>query len=619
MKEPTKPPTPSVQPVAEVAGQGPTTRLVSAPRGLHTLALALLASLLGVVAGVGALGFRTLIALCHNAFFLGKLGMTYDANVHTAPSPWGVAVALVPAVGALFVVFLVKNFAPEARGHGVPEVMDAIYYQKSVIRPVVALVKSLASALSIGSGGSVGREGPIIQIGAAFASWIGRLLGVSRWQLATLVAAGGGAGIAATFNTPIGGVLFAVEILLHEVSVRTLVPVALATATATYVGHFLFGDHPAFSIPALHMPAATTATLLPAYVGLGVLMAFTSVAFIRGLYATEDFFERFIPKREYLRHVLGMLAVGVLAETLMRWRGHYYVQGVGYATIMDVLSGALTSIPFLMLLFVAKLLATSLTLGSGASGGVFSPALFMGATLGGAYGIALRALFPALHIDPAAIALAGMAGVVAGTTGAALTAIVMIFEMTLDYSIVLPMTLTVAVSYGLRRMLFAESIYSLKLARRGHPMPWALQANAYLVHHVTDIVIDPVRVLDAGESPASVKIEETVDGDQRKRSMVLLRDGKVDGVISRSWALRHREQLAGAPSLGAVSRRDYVIVPSSEAIFEVLAHMRAKRAAIAVVVRPPADPLAAKEPVLGIVTLAHLAEALAEGMEMFAD
>jgi CIC family chloride channel protein len=610
---------PPSQPVAHVAGERPTLRLAVAPAGLNTLALALLASLLGVVAGVGALGFRTLIAICHNAFFLGQFSTTYDANVHTAPSPWGVAVALVPGVGALFVVFLVKNFAPEARGHGVPEVMDAIYYQKSVIRPVVALVKSLASALSIGSGGSVGREGPIIQIGAACASWIGRRLGVSRWQLATLVAAGGGAGIAATFNTPIGGVLFAVEILLQEVSVRTLVPVALATATATYVGHFLFGDHPAFFIPALHMPTATTATLLPAYVGLGVLMAFTSVAFIRGLYATEDFFERVIPKREYLRHVLGMLAVGVLAETLMLWRGHYYVQGVGYATIMDILSGALTSIPFLLVLFAAKLFATSLTLGSGASGGVFSPALFMGATVGGAYALALRAILPGLHIDAAAIALAGMAGVVAGTTGAALTAIVMIFEMTLDYSIVLPMTLTVAVSYGLRRMLFAESIYTLKLARRGHPMPWALQANAYLVHHIADIVIDPVRVLDAGQSPASVKIEETVEGDQRKRSMVLLRDGEVDGVISRSWALRHRDQLAGAPSLGEVARRDYVVVPSNEAIFEVLAHMRMQRAAIAVVVRSPGDPLVAKEPVLGIVTLAHLAEALAEGMEMFAD
>jgi CIC family chloride channel protein len=589
------------------------------------LTLALVASLLGVVAGVGALGFRTLIALCHNAFFLGQLSITYDANVHTAPSPWGVGFAVVPSIGALGVVFLVKNFAPEARGHGVPEVMDAIYYQKSVIRPVVALVTSLASALSIGSGGSVGREGPIIQIGASVASWVGRRLGVSRWQLATLVAAGGGAGIAATFNTPIGGVLFAVEVLLHEVSVRTLVPVALATATATYVGHFLFGDHPAFSIPALHMPAATTATLLPAYVGLGVVMALMSVTFIRTLYAAEDFFERVIPKREYLRHVVGMLVMGALAETLMLVRGHYYVEGVGYATIMDILSGALASIPFLLVLFVAKLLATSLTLGSGASGGVFSPALFMGATVGGAYGLALRWLLPGLHVDPAAVALAGMAGLVAGSTGAALTAIVMIFEMTLDYSIVLPMTLTVAVAYGLRRMLFAESIYTLKLARRGHPMPWALQANAYLVHHIADIVIDPVRVLDAAATPARLQPSDPDDAHEagqanaEKRSTVLVADGEVKGVVSYAWSLGHREEIARATSLVELSRRDYVVVVSSMAIFEVLGRMRARRAVVAVVVRPPEDPAAAEEPVLGLVTLAHLAEALAEGMEMFAD
>ena len=170
--------------------------------------------------------------------------------------------------------------------------MDAVYYAKGVIRPVVAVVKSLASALSIGSGGSVGREGPIIQIGAAVASAGGRLAGASRWQLATLVAAGGGAGIAATFNTPIGGVLFAVEILMLEVSVRTLVPVALATATATYVGRYLLGSHPAFEVPAAATPGASELALLPTYVGLGCLMALISVVFIRSLYGAEDLFDR---------------------------------------------------------------------------------------------------------------------------------------------------------------------------------------------------------------------------------------------------------------------------------------------------------------------------------------
>ncbi len=414
-------------------------------------------------AGIGAFVFRAFIALVHNLAFLGRLSIRYDATQHTPAGPWGHAVILVPVVGALMVTVLVKNFAPEAKGHGVPEVMDAIYYGKSVIRPVVAAVKSVASAISIGTGGSVGREGPIVQISAALASSLGGLARVSRWQRATLVAAGGGAGIAATFNTPIGGVLFAVEVLMHEVSVRTLTPVALATATATYVGQRLFGNTPAFVVPAVH--ASATAAVLPAYVLLGGLMAVVAVAFIRVLYGAEDLFERLIPHRDYLRHAAGMLAVGVTIELLMVCRGHYFVEGVGYSTIADVLSGELRDAGWLVVLFVLKLAMTSLTLGSGGSGGVFSPSLFMGATLGAAFGHAVRAVFPGIPFDETAFALAGMAGLVAGATGAALTAIVMIFEMTLDYSVVLPMALTVAVSHGVRRLMLAQNIYTMKLVR----------------------------------------------------------------------------------------------------------------------------------------------------------
>ncbi len=183
--------------------------------------------LIGVVAACGAVVFRGLIAFFHNLLFLGFISFAYEANVHTPPSPWGPFVILVPVLGAVGVAFLVSNFAPEAKGHGVPEVMDAVYYGRGIVRPVVALIKSLASALSIGSGGAVGREGPIIQIGSSFGSTLGQILRVPGWQRITLIAAGAGAGIAATFNTPIGGVLFAVEIMLHEVSARTLVPVTI--------------------------------------------------------------------------------------------------------------------------------------------------------------------------------------------------------------------------------------------------------------------------------------------------------------------------------------------------------------------------------------------------------
>ena len=212
------------------------------------------------------------------------------------------------------------------------------------------------------------------------------------------------------------------------------------------------------------------------------------------------------------------------------------------------------------------------------------------------------------------LALAGMAGVVAGTTGAALTAIVMIFEMTLDYSVVLPMTLTVAVSYGLRRALLSESIYTTKLARRGHPMPWALQANAYLVHHVTDVVIDDARILP-DHTPGS---DLVLDGGDSPRGIVLTRGGRVTGVLSGLWALGHRDDVRNARALLDVARHDYVTVPSSAAIFEVLARLHAAHASVAIVLEP-VDRKGDGDAVLGIVTKAHLAEAVAEGMEFFGD
>ena len=207
--------------------------------------LSLLAFGLGIVTGLGAVLFRVLIGLIHNLLFTGHAVIRYDANVFTAPSPWGALVILVPVLGAVVVTFLVNNFAPEAKGHGVPEVMDAIYYKGGVIRSVVALVKSLASAIAIGSGSSVGREGPIIQIGSALGSTMGQIIRMPAWQRISLVAAGAGAGIAATFNTPIGGVMFAIELMMPEVSVETFLPVAIATGAATFVGRWFFGDAPA--------------------------------------------------------------------------------------------------------------------------------------------------------------------------------------------------------------------------------------------------------------------------------------------------------------------------------------------------------------------------------------
>ncbi len=439
--------------------------------------MAVLGILVGIVAGLGAIFFRGLIAVFHNFFFLGKFSIHYDTNLHTPASPWEWGVIFVPVLGAVMVAWLVKTWAPEAKGHGVPEVMDAIHYNEGKIRPIVAVIKSIASALSIGTGGSVGREGPIIQIGATFGSTVGSWIRMPALQRSTLIAAGAGGGIAATFNCPLAGVAFAVELMLPIVRASTLMPVILSTAIATHIGRMAFGMHPSFVVPELAIPAhaAMNPWVFPLLIIFGILMGIAAVLFIRGLYWSEDLFNR-IPGNYYSRHMLGMLFVGIEMYLFLKFFGHYFVQGVGYATIMDVLTGVLTNPWFLLLIFGAKLCATFFTLGSGASGGIFSPGLYMGAALGAAFGVICQKLIPGLPISPVVFAVAGMAAMIGGTTGAAVTASVMIFEQTRDYSAILPILITVAISYAIRNALCKSSIYTLKLERRGHIIPGVLKA-----------------------------------------------------------------------------------------------------------------------------------------------
>ncbi|MBX9700182.1 MAG: chloride channel protein [Acetobacteraceae bacterium] len=476
--------------------------MTDAPPRCPIPALLGLAVLVGIIAGLSAWVFRLLIGLVHNIAFLGQFSFIYDANLHTAPPPFGAWVILAPVIGGVIVAWLVSSFAPEAKGHGVPEVMDAIHFREGRIRPQVALVKSLASAISIGSGAAVGREGPIVQIGAAFGSTLGQAVPMGASDRRILVAAGAGAGIAATFDTPLGGLAFAIELLLLAVSARSVLVVTVAVVVATRIGNALLGAGPAFVVPALevaHEVLFAPGALL-AFLALGALMGLLAAGFIRAIYGAEDLFDA-IPGNYYTRHMLGMLCLGVILWLLLERAGHYYVQGVGYATIMDVLTGALGDPWFLLLLAALKLLATALSLGSGASGGVFSPALFLGATAGAAFGLLVERLVPGLGVGVPAFALAGMAGMVAGTTGAVLTAIIMITGMSGDTAIALPLLLAAAAAWWTRRAVMAESIYTMKLLARGHAVPEGLQAPVLPMRRVADAMTEPVGFeLHASES-----------------------------------------------------------------------------------------------------------------------
>ena len=527
-------------------------------RTLSLLYLTLLGLALGIVTGLGAVLFRDLINVLHNLFFAGRFSFAYDANVFTAPSRWGPYIILAPVIGGIIVTFLVSNFAPEAKGHGVPEVMDAIYYKEGVIRPIVALVKSLASAFAIGSGSSVGREGPIIQIGSAIGSTLGQIVAMPAGQRITLVAAGAGAGIASTFNTPIGGVMFAIELMLPEVSVDTFLPVAIATGAATFVGRWFFGDQPAFQVPTIvaMTPHANTVTLLLLYTALGGLVGVAAASFIHGIHLVEDIFDR-IPWR-YARHMLGMLLVGLLMYALFRAFGQYYVDGVGYATIESILVGDTSAAWLLGLLLVCKALATSTSLGSGSSGGIFSPSLFMGATLGGGFASLIATAGLPIPVSIPAFAMVGMGAMVGGGTGALMTAVTMIFEMTRDYDIVMPLILAVAASVGVRRLLSRESIYTLKLVRRGRTLPKALHANMFLVRHAREVMDPSVLILPAEETFQSfLRSHKT---QRRFHHVVVTQEGRLFGVIRINAALwRGMQSAQTSVTLGDVASRDFTI------------------------------------------------------------
>ena len=583
-------------------------------RQLPLAQLSLLALGLGVVTGIGAVLFRDLIGLIHNLLFAGQAVVHYDANIFTVAAPWGPLVILVPVLGAVGVTFLVTNFAPEAKGHGVPEVMDAIYYKGGAIRPVVALVKSLASALAIGSGSSVGREGPIIQIGSALGSTLGQIIRMPAGQRIALVAAGAGAGIASTFNTPIGGVMFAIELMMPEVSVETFLPVAIATGTATFVGRWFFGDAPAFHVPPLQVMAVDSSALLVLvlFAVLGALTGFAAAGFIRGLHLAEDIFDRI--RFRYLRHVLGMLIVGVLMYLLYRTLGQYYVDGVGYATVQAVLAGQISAFWLLGLLGVCKMLATSISLGSGSSGGIFSPSLFMGATLGGGFAALLNAAGLPIHLSVPAFAMVGMGAMVGGGTGAVMTAVTMIFEMTLDYSIVMPMIVAVAMSIGARRVLSRETIYTLKLVRRGRAVPKARHVNMFLVRSAREVMDADIQVL-----PAEASFDEYLRQPEhagRLRHVVVTDKGHIYGVIRVNTGLRRG--LEGAHtgvSLGDVSSRNFTVVREDETAFDVIRRMWRRNAIMAVVVRGHGIPRGSD--VAGVITKEHVADSVADSVKAY--
>lgn len=436
-------------------------------RSFGFIKIILLSIFLGIIASFAALIFKEIISFIQNLIFVQDVNFTLELDEHIPILPLSVLIVFTPAVFGMFVVWITSKYAPEAKGHGVPEVMNAIHTRGGKISASIVLVKSIASSITIGSGGSAGREGPIVQICSAIGSSIGAIAKLNTRQRVIFVASCAAAGIAATFNTPIGAVMFAVELLLLEVTSLSLLAVSIAVSTSIFVSQFLIGATPAINIEAIRSSLLYISDVyeITLYIPFGFLLGILGVIFINLLYKIEDLFLEWF-NNKYIRHIVGMLLVGLMLYFCYEVYGEYYIGGVGYATIVDLLSKPSFSILFLLSMVVFKLTATCLTLGTGGSGGIFSPSLFMGASFGALFATIISTVTP-IQLPVIDFVIAGMAGMVSATTGAMLTSVIMAFEMTRNYDAILPILITAGISYRVRHLLCPENIYTLKLVRRG--------------------------------------------------------------------------------------------------------------------------------------------------------
>jgi len=569
------------------SGSQPYTRILfeENKQVWRTMYLSFLCVFVGIVAAFGSIGFKFLIDFFHNLLFSGVLSFKHDASL----SPWGKLVILVPAVGIALANFITEKWAPEAKGHGVPEVMVAVANNGGKIRPVVALVKVFASALTIGSGGSVGKEGPIVQIGSSFGSTLGQVFKLTPRETIILVGAGAAGGISATFNAPIGGVMFALELILPEYSIMTIMPLVVSSIFSTYISTMILGTHPAFVIPQYMMVSSFE---LVNYALLGMAAGLVSVAFIHTVYFVEDFFKK-IRVPSVVKALAGGTLVGVIGLISLKAFGSYFVYGVGYDFLDSILANEMHSLVMLLSLIVLKVLANAISLGSGGSGGIFAPSLFLGAALGGAVGIVANMLFPGTTGSVAAYAIVGMGSVVAGVTGGVLTSIIMIFEMTRNYQIMLPLMLGALLSHFVAKLLYKETMYTKKLTRRGINIQFDKRISTFKM-----ITVGQIMQKNIVSCPSSSSVKETLAHmHQHNLGVLPVIDGKdVLGTISyKELCTAKPEQ---AESIKSLVNKKNITIPIESDLYDALEVMQEIKGNILIVMD--------KKDVMGLVTIKRL-------------
>ena len=531
----------------------------------------------GLAGASGAIVLRLLIRVFQAVLFAGSDGLarvmqhgllaeTEDLLDFALSAPH-IAIVLVPVLGGVLVGPIVYRFASEARGHGVPEVMEAVATRGGAIRPRVALAKVVASAITIGSGGSVGREGPIVQIGSALGSVLGQFLGLPSRQIRTLVGCGAAAGIAATFNAPIAGALFAVEIILGDFAVSQFSPIVISSVVATVISRYFLGNHPAFPVPEYELVSPLE---LGPYMLVGALAGLFALVFVWLLYGLEEAFER-LAVPGWTKPAIGGLLLGLLALFLPE------ILGVGYGTMTSALHSELPLL-FLAVLLFGKLFATSITLASGGSGGIFAPSLFMGAMVGGLVGGGIHQLLPASTASYGAYALVTMGAFVAAATHAPITAILIIFELTQTIEIMPPLMAACVVSTLVATFLRRDSIYTLKLRRRGIEMARLRDPNVLKSLYVRDIIDREPATL-----PRSAGLDEilklVVEGDHTEL-FITDEQGQLLGAVYFSELRRvilEQEELRSIVVAGDLLETDRPTVTSDDdldLVMQIFSHER---------------------------------------------
>jgi CIC family chloride channel protein len=529
------------------------------------------AVLVGLVAGLVAQGLLLLIQLFTNIFFYGKFSFAYSTPAHNHLGLW---VLLIPPIGGLLVGIMIHFWEPTLKGHGIPEAMESVLFGHSRMRLRVALLKPLATAFAIGTGGPFGAEGPIIQTGAALGSLFGQAVGLTPYHRRVLLASGAAAGMAATFTAPFAGILVAIELLLFELRARSFIPVALAASIATAVRIHFAGWAPLFPTPMFRLTGMNELWL---FALLGVLMGITGIVMIRVLSWLEDFFDE-LPIRNRL------IWAPVIGAVILGGIGYFYPQvlGTSYDTIRDMLNdrlsaGSLAGISF------AKFWALVISLGSGTTGGVFAPSLVVGGGLGASFAILFRHIAPGLVSDPAFYALAAMGGVFGGIARAPLTSIVFLFELSHNPNAILPLIVCVMISDAVVRLCSRDSIMTVKLVKRGLIVLQDYSVPVLMRARIDQVMRKDFNLLHANDELRAV-LETFVPGEIGLIPVVEEEDALV-GIVEPHDLLR-----TDTPdhhfTMRELARRDFVLAYLGESVDQVHREMMLKNTENVVVVAP---------------------------------